>query len=240
MFARALTTFSHKKRGRSHNPPSTVRRAPEAPSLRHPRRTRTGTPQTVCCVPSKICVLCVSDGLCVCSFVSVVVCVSPSKICVLLARRVFVVLCVFHLLKRYVCTQHSEANARSATTWLKWCMRAKIRRGDMREIQSAVASTAVKHGNKVRDRSTVAIAQARRGSVQAAEGATRQALASKGAPRHDPRATKRVQRGQRPAPSERAVSVRSTWARRRRRRRRRASRRRGAPRRPRRAPRPWR
>ena len=29
------------------------------------------------------CVSCVSDGLCVCSFVSVVVCVSPSKICVL-------------------------------------------------------------------------------------------------------------------------------------------------------------
>ena len=28
------------------------------------------------------CVSCVSDGLCVCSFVSVVVCVSPSKICV--------------------------------------------------------------------------------------------------------------------------------------------------------------
>ena len=28
------------------------------------------------------CVSCVSDGLCVCSSVSVVVCVSPSKICV--------------------------------------------------------------------------------------------------------------------------------------------------------------
>ena len=28
------------------------------------------------------CVSCVSDGLCVCSFVSVVVCVSLSKICV--------------------------------------------------------------------------------------------------------------------------------------------------------------
>ena len=33
------------------------------------------------------CVSCVSDGLCVCSFVSVVVCVSPSKICVCTARN---------------------------------------------------------------------------------------------------------------------------------------------------------
>ena len=32
------------------------------------------------------CVSCVSDGLCVCSFVSVVVCVSPSKICVSLTN----------------------------------------------------------------------------------------------------------------------------------------------------------
>ena len=30
--------FTPTQRGRSHNPPSTVRRAPEAPSLRHPRR----------------------------------------------------------------------------------------------------------------------------------------------------------------------------------------------------------